>query len=133
MSFGGLRACPKGETREVSSRRAKRQRYLLRRACRTEVWRRDQSRCRHCHRAVMEPREARSPAEIGHVHEWPMRSSGVNDGDDPRRAFLLCEACHLRGCHGWPRLEPAYESEAEGAYGEITWSWATDKGAGARE
>ncbi len=114
---------PKPEPRARAKARADRAWAVRRRACEDAVWLRDGGRCRNCGGIVR--RADPWPGNLGHVHEWPMRSAG-NDGTDPRTAFLLCERCHLRGCHGWPRLVPRYRT-ARQAGGPIAFAWQREK------
>lgn len=119
-----IRPQPKPESRAREKARIDRAWAKARRACVAAVWLRDRGYCAHCDVRVF--KASLRIDLLGHVHEWPMRSAG-NDGTDPDFALLLCGDCHLRGTHGWPRLEPVYRDPARGVPGGFGWTWRTSK------
>lgn len=97
MGQGGV-PCPKPTPRALEKRRAKRQRFILRRLCKDFVWKRDRGQCVLCHAHVVRPKQEPSPFD-GHVDEILPKSLG-GDPLDPNNCRLLCVKCHFPGPSG---------------------------------
>lgn len=112
----------KPEPKDKTSARARRLHFKSRNACRDEVFRRDDSKCRSCGAPVLKLDKALFWWQAGHVHEHPPRSQG-GDPLDPDGCVLLCHECHMPGgSHG---NRPAIEwlDPERRARGPVQFTW----------
>lgn len=86
--------------RKADTRRAHREHQLKRDKHRARIYALDAGKCRCCGLKVyLKVKDAPSARQVGHVHEWVLRSQG-GDPLDETNCLLLCSECHLRLIHG---------------------------------
>lgn len=86
------RACPKPQARVKDRVAARTERDRKGSAFRSEVWARDESRCRLCGRRVS--RTVTLCREQGHVHHLRGRNVAPEDRYNAKAAILVCASCH---------------------------------------
>ncbi len=88
------RATPKGQTKLEAKIEAMREEARAGIAFRAAVWKRDDHKCRICHRKVIRSISLRP--ERGEVHHVKGRNVTPEDRYNVNAAILCCSLCHIK-------------------------------------